>query len=55
MYIEQVLGNTLMADNTNLSIAQSAVQQEKVQVQDQGQIQDQDQVQIQGPQPDPMN
>ena len=33
MYIEQVLGNTLMADNTNLSIAQSAVQQEKVQVQ----------------------
>lgn len=33
MYIEQVLGNTLMDDNTNLSIAQGAVQQEKVQVQ----------------------
>jgi hypothetical protein len=33
MYIEQVLGNTFMTDNTNLSIAQGAVQQEKVQVQ----------------------
>jgi len=33
MYIDQVLGNTFMTDNTNLSIAQSAVQQEKVQVQ----------------------
>ena len=33
MYIDQVLGNTFMTDNTNLSIAQSAVQPEKVQVQ----------------------
>jgi len=33
MYIEQVLGNTLIADNTNLSVTQSAVQPEKVQVQ----------------------
>ncbi|MTJ50161.1 hypothetical protein [Dolichospermum sp. UHCC 0259] len=33
MYIEQVLGNTFITDNTNLSIAQSPVQQEKVQVQ----------------------
>ena len=33
MYIEQVLGNTFITDNTNLSIAQGAVQQEKVQVQ----------------------
>ncbi|KHG40300.1 MAG: hypothetical protein HEQ20_04460 [Aphanizomenon flos-aquae KM1D3_PB] len=33
MYIDQVLGNTFMTDNTNLSIAQGAVQQEKVQVQ----------------------
>jgi hypothetical protein len=33
MYIEQVLGNTFMTDNTNLSIRQGAVQQEKVQVQ----------------------
>jgi hypothetical protein len=33
MYIEQVLGNTLITDNTNLAVAQSAVQQEKVQAQ----------------------
>lgn len=33
MYIKQVLENTLISDNTNLSIAQTAIQQEKVQVQ----------------------
>ena len=33
MYIEQVLGNILIADNTDLSITQNAVQTEKVQVQ----------------------
>ncbi|MDP5018822.1 hypothetical protein FJR11_16000 [Anabaena sp. UHCC 0187] len=32
MYIEQVLENTLIADNTNFALAQSAIQQEKVQV-----------------------
>ena len=31
MYIEQVLGNILIADNTDLSITQNAVQTEKVQ------------------------
>ncbi len=33
MYIEPVLENTLIADNTNFAITQSAIQQEKVQVQ----------------------
>jgi hypothetical protein len=33
MYIEQVLGNKLIAENTNFAVAQSAIQQEKVQVQ----------------------
>jgi hypothetical protein len=32
MYIEQVLENTLIAENTNVAIAQSVIRQEKVQV-----------------------